>query len=125
MRKSYGGVGAVLLVFLASAIGCSDDSENDPGDGDGDSPGTGGFVTTTGGSSSGDGDVLDPCFGALVYCDNGCVDLTADHANCGACGERCASDQVCEESTCVEGPPPSDGGAGGRSGFGGSAGSLN
>lgn len=107
--------GAVVLV---SAIGCSDDSEQGGGDGDEDQMGTGGFVTTSGGTS-GDGDVIDPCFGALVYCNSGCVDLTSDDKNCGSCGERCGSNEICDDSLCIDAPDLSMGGDGGVGGGGG------
>lgn len=124
MRNSYGWVGAAALVFLGSAIGCSDDSKGGgDGDGDGDRPGTGGFVISgTGGRSSGGSDAIDPCFGELVYCSSGCVDLSADEDNCGSCGERCAADGICEDGTCERGASP--GGAHGG-GAGGGAGSPN
>lgn len=112
-------------LVLISAIGCSDDSEGGDGDGDGGSTATGGFVTNTGGSGSGDGDVTDPCFGALVYCSNGCADLTSDEQNCGVCGERCDSGETCDDSRCVDEPDPSMGGGGGDRGVGGGAGSGN
>lgn len=33
-------------------------------------------------------------------CDQRCTDVSADDANCGACGSQCRSDQVCLDSEC-------------------------
>lgn len=108
------------VIVLVSAVGCSDDSDNGGGDGDGDPLGAGGFVTNSGGTSTGDGDALDPCFGALVYCSRGCADLTSDEENCGNCGESCGAAEVCEDSMCIDGSEPGMGGEGGFGGVGGS-----
>lgn len=123
MRKSYRWVFAAALILLVSAVGCSDDSKS--GGGDGDHAGSGGLAASTGGTTQGDGDFLDPCFGALVFCDNGCADLTSDELNCGDCGERCAAGESCQDSACVDGALPGDGGNGGQGGAGGGAGAPN
>jgi hypothetical protein len=41
-----------------------------------------------------------PCFIGTCCPGQGCVDLTSDQANCGACGSDCGSD-ACVSSTCV------------------------
>lgn len=119
----WGATWGSLLIL--SAIGCSDEGESGDGDGDSNQTGSGGFVTNSGGTSTGDGDALDPCFGELVYCTSGCIDLTSDDENCGRCGERCDADELCEESICVAQPESSLGGNGGSTEFGGGAGSGN
>src|SRR5690606_31284044 len=92
--------GATLICVLGiwGAVGCSGDPESG-GDGDGDT------VQPRTGGTAGDGDVngtggrgrlptLDPCFGELVYCLQGCADLTSSNDNCGNCGTRCDDDEM-------------------------------
>jgi len=40
------------------------------------------------------------CDGGLTACGNDCVNLSTDTANCGACGNACASDQGCVSGVC-------------------------
>jgi Stigma-specific protein, Stig1 len=37
----------------------------------------------------------------LVSCDGRCVDTVGDFFNCGECGNRCETDEFCEESVCT------------------------
>jgi hypothetical protein len=109
----------ICVLVTWSAVGCSGKTETG-GDGDGDASGR------TGGTS-GDGDAmgtggshrlppLDPCFGDLVYCLEGCVDLTSSSTNCGNCGKKCGQDEMCAESECVFDPTTGPGGGGGVGG---------
>jgi cysteine-rich repeat protein len=41
------------------------------------------------------------CVGAEIDCGGTCVDALTDPANCGACGNACASDESCESGSCV------------------------
>ncbi len=41
------------------------------------------------------------CPPGLTACGGLCRDLTSSHANCGACGNACASNAVCSNGTCV------------------------
>lgn len=111
------GLTLVCVLGTWGAVGCSDGPESG---GDGDS------ARRTGGTA-GDGDVnatggsgriptLDPCFGELVYCLAGCVDLTSDDTNCGNCEKKCAADEMCVESECVFDPSAGQGGGGGVGG---------
>jgi hypothetical protein len=40
------------------------------------------------------------CRKGLHRCKGNCVDLRTDPKNCGACGTKCPSDQVCAEGVC-------------------------
>lgn len=64
--------------------------------GDGDGSGLGG----AGGDGS-DGALGDVCPATQVVCDDICVSLDSDRANCGACGTECAGGAVCEDGACV------------------------
>ena len=50
----------------------------------------------TGGSGGGDGGV---CKGTQCAC--GCVDLTSDAKNCGACGHECVGGDICAAGSCA------------------------
>ncbi len=41
------------------------------------------------------------CLGGSTECDNSCVDLMADQANCGACNAACGPDTVCTAGACA------------------------
>jgi hypothetical protein len=43
------------------------------------------------------------CNAGLTACDGGCADLSADLANCGACGDTCGADQLCLAGACTTG----------------------
>jgi hypothetical protein len=43
------------------------------------------------------------CGAGLTMCGGACFDLTADAANCGACGHACGVREVCNEGACVAG----------------------
>jgi len=40
------------------------------------------------------------CAPGEVACPDGCADLAADAASCGACGKHCAADEVCHAGAC-------------------------
>jgi hypothetical protein len=42
-----------------------------------------------------------PCNNGLVMCSGACVDLTADSANCGACGKACGGVDACMNGVCT------------------------
>jgi hypothetical protein len=44
------------------------------------------------------------CGGGLTACNQRCVNLGSDAANCGSCGHACASGQTCASSTCTTAP---------------------
>lgn len=46
------------------------------------------------------------CAAGEAYCPTGCADLLYDKANCGACSERCAGNEVCEKGICILSCPP-------------------
>lgn len=46
-----------------------------------------------------------------VVCTELCVDLATDEANCGVCGNRCATGSTCTSGTCGTASPMRDGGA--------------
>jgi len=64
----------------------------------------------SGGSDADDGDVVgDPltedffltdCPAGTAACGGACVDTSADHANCGGCGNACLAAEVCNEGSC-------------------------
>lgn len=85
--------------FLAAACffvwgwGCgsgSDGSDADDGDGDVD------FV----GDPLSEDFILTECPAGTVACGAACVDTSADHANCGGCGNACLPAEVCNEGSC-------------------------
>ena len=39
--------------------------------------------------------------GAIDECYGTCVDLDSDKENCGACGDACPANQICEDASCV------------------------
>src|SRR4051812_10784288 len=41
----------------------------------------------------------------LRMCEDRCVDLRTDPANCGGCGAACPADATCLEGRCVSGCP--------------------
>jgi MYXO-CTERM domain-containing protein len=40
------------------------------------------------------------CAAPKLMCGGVCLDVTSDPANCGACGAKCATGEVCDKSTC-------------------------
>lgn len=46
------------------------------------------------------------CGGGTLCCPSGCVDVINDRANCGRCGNVCASNQVCRNLECALCEPP-------------------
>lgn len=47
-----------------------------------------------------DSDAEDDCLATEDLCDDVCVNLDTDDDNCGACGEECDADEVCEDGAC-------------------------
>ncbi len=41
------------------------------------------------------------CGAGQTYCLDRCVSTQADETNCGACGRRCATGEVCQNAACV------------------------
>jgi hypothetical protein len=88
MRHASGWmVVACLCIGLASAC-----------DG-GSSSGTGGSGGGTGGATGGTGGSGGACLPGQDVCDERCVDLSSDPANCGVCGRDCHG-QSCEGAMC-------------------------
>jgi hypothetical protein len=48
----------------------------------------------------GDGHGDDGCPAGMTPCAGGCVDLSQDHASCGACGRSCRPVEVCVDGAC-------------------------
>lgn len=66
------------------------------------------------------------CALGYAYCEGACVELASNASHCGACGQACASDEVCLSGVCeasAEGGAAGETGAGGTAGSGGSGGS--
>ncbi|MGH8921276.1 MAG: hypothetical protein ACRD0H_23575 [Actinomycetes bacterium] len=59
--------------------------------------GTGGFGGTGGGGTGG------TCSPPARSCGATCTNTATDPANCGSCGFKCAVNQMCSMSTCVQG----------------------
>lgn len=55
----------------------------------------------------------------VASCDGACIELASDPSNCGACGNVCASGQVCRGGSCADQGSiwPTLGGGTGHSGF--------
>ncbi len=52
------------------------------------------------------------CSAGQACCGSACTDLTADPANCGACGAACAANEVCSDGSCECAPGYGDCGDG-------------
>lgn len=79
------------------------ESQTDGDSGDsGDSDGEVGDVDGDLGGSDGDQDGGDSCPSGFEDCGEGCVDLRADRARCGQCGNSCAPLQFCANSQCQD-----------------------
>lgn len=50
------------------------------------------------------------CTAPLVDCSGVCVDLNRNPLNCGACGEVCATGNICSAGACIPAPPICTGG---------------
>jgi hypothetical protein len=64
----------------------------------GSSPGAGGSTPMTTGGTAGGGA---GCAAGQTECSGVCTSLSADNANCGACGRACAPGQSCSSGQCV------------------------
>jgi hypothetical protein len=61
----------------------------------------GASVTGTAGTSGGTAGTGGPtCASGSLLCSGTCIVPTTDNANCGACGNACASDKTCQSSSC-------------------------
>ena len=59
-------------------------------------------IATNGGIDSGTADVTTvTCTAPQKNCGGACADTTSDFDNCGACGNKCASGQVCSQGACA------------------------
>src|SRR3569832_1375884 len=58
-----------------------------------------GSSTSTGGTSSSGGN--SECPESQTTCDDKCVDLQSDPANCGACGTACAAGEASSSGACA------------------------
>lgn len=63
---------------------------------------SGGEETSSGGASSKNDEDSTSCASDQTNCASGCVDLTNNPDNCGSCGELCADNEVCSESSCTD-----------------------
>jgi hypothetical protein len=45
--------------------------------------------------------LLPDCDAGETSCSGACVDTDTDEANCGACGNPCAGDQICTDGECT------------------------
>jgi hypothetical protein len=41
------------------------------------------------------------CLGSRILCDGRCVDPSSDADHCGACGDACAAEEMCDAGACV------------------------
>ncbi|MBI5531407.1 MAG: choice-of-anchor L domain-containing protein [Deltaproteobacteria bacterium] len=96
---ALGCLGAFAVVLSTAVYGCG----GSEGEVLGPQPGTGGSggTTTEGGAGTG-GSKVDggQCAQPTVQCNNQCVDVRYDPANCGKCGTACKSGEVCSNGTC-------------------------
>lgn len=58
-------------------------------------------TTTTDDPPTTNDPTADDCPGAQALCDAVCVDLDADPAHCGGCGQPCAPGDVCDGGQCI------------------------
>lgn len=42
------------------------------------------------------------CGAGFDTCGNSCVHFATDPLNCGACGQPCANDEICDQGTCQQ-----------------------
>ncbi len=77
-------IGAAALIWAGAVVtGCGSDS-----------------IATNGGSDAGT-DSSVTCVAPQKACGTGCADTQSDFDNCGACGNKCASGQVCAAGACA------------------------
>lgn len=90
---------SLLLLSIASQLGCS--GSPDDGTGGGSSTAAGGMGGGSSASSSSTGGTSgDGCDRGLVRCGDTCRDIQNDDANCGACGSACGAGEACLLRTC-------------------------
>lgn len=90
----------LLICALAiTAISCGDDNN--------DSNETGNSTSNGGDSTEKPSEIIHEivvtskdCDNGETYCVNMCVDLTSSAQNCGECGNKCDSNQICYKSEC-------------------------
>jgi hypothetical protein len=84
---------APWLLSLAAAVGCAETSDA-PADARADARDDAAGETVDAVDTGG-------CPAGRTHCPAGCVDLTTDPGNCGACGHLCVAGEVCNESACA------------------------
>ena len=87
-------------------ISCSGDCVNKTTDHDncgacGTKCGSGEFCVKGSCSTLSVGGYTDLCKFGLTGCSGNCVNTTTDHDNCGACGNKCGSGEVCYKGSCA------------------------
>src|SRR6516225_8905873 len=87
MRSLVTLVSAAGLLFVAASCGTSSTPPTQS-------------LTPAGGSSGSAGRSSTGCPGAEVVCMARCIDVSADNANCGACGKVCGAGQSCSAGVC-------------------------
>lgn len=102
----------LLGVLWLSPLGCreenpefiSDETLADSGSGEADTAGQSESGESDSDEGSSDGcwgsECGEPCVPPLLACDEVCVDLKVDTANCGECGLACGPEQSCEQGLC-------------------------
>jgi hypothetical protein len=88
-------VGASVL-FLAMAVGCGSSTSTGTPDED---TGIGGS-DTSGGTDTATPDGGTTCSGDQKLCGGACTSVQFDPNNCGACGKKCATGEVCSLGAC-------------------------
>ncbi len=63
----------------------------------------GGFAVQREWSNAAGGCVAGPGPVGLAACNNACIDVSSDPANCGGCGQVCAGGSACQDSVCAGG----------------------
>lgn len=83
------GMSSLLTLSLAIFGGCGSDASVAEGGSQGPAAGQGG----AGGAAA-------ACASGTVLCGDACIDTRYDHANCGACGVVCSSEELCSDGQC-------------------------
>lgn len=108
--KTTSRFGRLYLGGLLALLGCGGSDPVAPADGGLDGAPTDGTVFTDGNAGDAGGDGAQGCAtddaGKCICppyqadCGSGCMPITLDPKNCGACGVTCAPSQVCSAGTC-------------------------
>lgn len=103
MRTSRSLISALFLATVGLAVACS--SSKDPASTSKKKADDSDDVSA--GKSRRDSNLGKPtedtskCSAPKAVCDGSCIDMSADQANCGACGFACQADETCSESSCI------------------------